>query len=115
MDNYGYLELEDAPTIAKAINDGNNVVFNYSLGNGAAFVITITPHLKLLNRIDHGSPYNRIFVGILLRGYFHFDPALKQYPNYVGEKLNLHDADAILIADLLNAVFALLVNHGQHN
>jgi hypothetical protein len=108
MDNFGYFELKDAPLIADQINQAGNVVFNYSLDNGTAFVISLFTNYKTLNHLSHGNPFGRLFVGIMFCGYFHFDPKLTQYPDYVGDKLGLREPDAILVAELLNAIFPLI-------
>lgn len=108
MDDYGYFQLQDASVIAENLLNGDNVVFDYNLGNGTTFVISIFPHFKAMNRISNGCPYGRIFVGIMFRGYFHFDPTIQQYPEYVGGKLNLNEPEAPLITNLLNAIFLFL-------
>lgn len=108
MDAYGYYELDDARFIADHINNGNNVVFSYSLQNESAFVISIFPCFTALNHLSYGQPFGRIFVGIMFKGYFHFDPNKIQFPDYIMEKLGLAESEAIPVCDLLNAIFPLL-------
>jgi len=61
-----------------------------------------------------GNPNGCFYVGILRRGFFHFDiEAREMYHGYVGEKLGLCDADAKNVTAMLNEIGKNLRSHKE--
>ncbi len=106
MDQYGTCQLDDAPMLAEKLNDGRPIIFSFSNDETNAYVISITPNMEKMGVMPFGgNPTGRFGVGVLRRGFFHFDLNRKElYPDYVGEKLGLAEYDAEAVTKMLNAI-----------
>ncbi|MGI9335748.1 MAG: hypothetical protein ACR2RL_21590 [Gammaproteobacteria bacterium] len=105
MDDYGYLTAQDAATVAAAIAEHNAITFSFSHENGTANQVWMAKMPVALSKVQHMGADGGFIVGIYGRGTYIFDPKKEGvYPNYVGEKLYLSEADAKPLAILISGV-----------
>lgn len=105
MDNYGTCLIDDAPMLAKRLAVGHNIIFGYTTDNKNAYVLCIVPNIHKIGTLPFGGHVgSRFGVGLLYRGFCHFDLNNVIYPSYVAEKLGLSTFDAEAVAVMLNAI-----------
>jgi|AntRauTorcE11897_2_1112592.scaffolds.fasta_scaffold31697_3 hypothetical protein len=112
MDEYGTCTLSDAPMLAKKLNAGDAIIFGYSNDDINGYVISISPRLTPVGTMPFGGdPTGKYGIGVLMRGFFHFDLNKIEpfYESYIGEKLGLRRPDARPVAQMLNAIRSELI------
>ncbi len=110
MDEYDSCNKEDFALLASQLHNYGAISFPYSADNETGFMVFMCNQYEKMGTSPFGG--NRsgtTVVGILMRGFFHFD--LKQQslsPDYVSEKLNLNKEDGRVISELLRGIAKFL-------
>ena len=105
MDNYGTCRFEDASMLAERLARGQSIMFGYSCDSANAYVLCIVPNIHTIGILPFGGHVGARFgVGVLYRGFSHFDLRKRNFPSYVAEKLGLPLFDAEAVTLMLNAI-----------
>lgn len=105
-DEYGTCLLDDAPMLARHLAEGRDILFGYTADSKTAYVLFIAPKMHTVGMLPFGgaNPGSRCAVGVLYKGFYHFDLHHDNFPDYVGEKLGLKGEDAEAVTLMLNAI-----------
>lgn len=113
MDDYGCCHDEDSDftKIASKLAEFGRICFSYTEDGEEAYVVSMMLNPFILGSLAFGGDSDgQVWVGILGKGNFHFDPRQKLYSNYVGEKLGLKGVAEDEIYRLLTGVFSYLIS-----
>lgn len=99
-------DFGDAKMLAKHLKRGENIVFSFCVDKVTSYVMMIIPEFTKFGVLPFGGdPDGYFYVGILRRGFFHFDLKTREmHHGYVGEKLDLGNDDAKNVTDMLNEI-----------
>lgn len=111
MDEYNICDKEDFALIASQLHNFGAVSFPYSADNITAFMVFLCDQYEKLGTPPYGGErQGKTAVGIMLKGFFHFNlREQKVSADYVSEKLNLSMEDGRVISELLNGVASFLL------
>lgn len=105
MDQYGTCGPEDAKELAAQLLRGETIVFPYSDNKVDCMILLMSGGFKKIGQMPFGgNPNDRVYVGVYGFGCNHFGPGEVHW-NYFGEKLNLHDSSAEMLARLWKAMW----------
>lgn len=90
------------------INNGS-IIFSYR-NEFTSFNVFLSIKFKILNKLDWGGNPGGLFVSLVRLGSFWFYLDKEVNPNYVAEKLNLSESDALTISVLINSLIQVHQN-----
>jgi hypothetical protein len=102
---------DDIPKIAQTLIEKKSIVFSFSENKVSCMIIFLSIDFYKMNEMPFGGRLDseKIFVGILGRGFYHFNIRQKLHPGYVDEKLRLGFCDSTELSFLLNEIFKFLI------
>ena len=96
---------EDFKLIASNLLDSGTVIFSYSEDKITCFVVLLSIDFKKIGVLPFGgNPTGNICMGVYGRGFNHFNPNTEMRSQYLSEKINVPEADAIQLSNLFNGV-----------
>lgn len=97
----------DIIEIRDMLGKKKTIIFPYSYDQIGAMIIMISTEFTQMSIMPFGGLIvaHKYLVGVLHRGFFHFDWRNKMYPSYASEKLGIGLPDAEGFSDLWNRLF----------
>jgi hypothetical protein len=106
MDEYGTCDSVDFLILAKDLKTYGSISFPFSADKRSCFMVFMSMDYHIIGISPFGGDRRgTIAVGILGRGFFHFDiKNQKMSPGYVAEKLGLSKEDGEQISGLMRGI-----------